>query len=125
MAKKHCGKRRKCWLPAFSPFPTMFSVGLFFRVIKSRVKCGKGLSHLQLLSNLTFQNFCNLIKTQTFRCKKEKEYKIKQEHCMWVPTLCCVQNVKSFCTTTTTTNVKAIAMPQVFTKNSPAKKGGH
>ena len=20
-----CGKRRKCWLPAFSPFPTMFS----------------------------------------------------------------------------------------------------
>ena len=24
-ARKHCGKRRKCWLPAFSPFPTMFS----------------------------------------------------------------------------------------------------
>ena len=22
---KHCGKRRKCWLPAFSPFPTLFS----------------------------------------------------------------------------------------------------
>ena len=22
---KHCGKRRKCWLPAFSPFPTMVS----------------------------------------------------------------------------------------------------
>ena len=22
---KHCGKRRKCWLPAFSPLPTMFS----------------------------------------------------------------------------------------------------
>ena len=21
---KHCWKRRKCWLPAFSPFPTMF-----------------------------------------------------------------------------------------------------
>ena len=26
-ARKHCGKRRKCWLPAFSPFPTMFSKG--------------------------------------------------------------------------------------------------
>ena len=25
--RKHCGKRRKCWLPAFSPFPTMFSKG--------------------------------------------------------------------------------------------------
>ena len=22
---KHCGKSRKCWLAAFSPFPTMFS----------------------------------------------------------------------------------------------------
>ena len=22
---KHCRKRRKCWKPAFSPFPTMFS----------------------------------------------------------------------------------------------------
>ena len=22
--KKHCGKRRKCWLPAFSPYPTRF-----------------------------------------------------------------------------------------------------
>ena len=22
--RKHCGKRRKCWKPAFSPFPTMF-----------------------------------------------------------------------------------------------------
>ena len=22
---KHCGKRRKCWKPAFSPFPTVFS----------------------------------------------------------------------------------------------------
>ena len=23
--RKHCGKRRKCWLPAFSSFPAMFS----------------------------------------------------------------------------------------------------
>ena len=23
--RKHCGERRKCCLPAFSPFPTMFS----------------------------------------------------------------------------------------------------
>ena len=23
--RKHCGKRRKCWSPAFSPFPTVFS----------------------------------------------------------------------------------------------------
>ena len=33
--RKHCGKRRKCWLPAFYPFPTLFSKGLCFRVDKS------------------------------------------------------------------------------------------
>ena len=33
--QKHCGKRRKCWLPAFSPFSTMFSKDSFPRVIKS------------------------------------------------------------------------------------------
>ena len=33
MGRKHHGKRRKCWLPAFSPFPTMFK-GFFLRVIK-------------------------------------------------------------------------------------------
>ena len=33
--KKHCWKRGKCWLPAFFSFPSMFSKGLFVRVIKS------------------------------------------------------------------------------------------
>ena len=32
---KHFGKRRKCWLPAFSPFPTMFSKGFLYRFLKS------------------------------------------------------------------------------------------
>ena len=32
---KHNGKRRKCWLPAFSPFPIMFSKAIFLRVINS------------------------------------------------------------------------------------------
>ena len=30
------GKVEKCWLPAFSPFPTMFSKDLCFRVVKSQ-----------------------------------------------------------------------------------------
>ena len=34
--RKHCGKRRKCWLPAFSLFLTMFSKGFFIKVVKSR-----------------------------------------------------------------------------------------
>ena len=36
MGRKHCGKRRKCWLPAFSPFLTMFSKGFFCKVVKSQ-----------------------------------------------------------------------------------------
>ena len=31
--RKHCGKRGKCWLPGFSPFPTMFSKAFYFRVV--------------------------------------------------------------------------------------------
>ena len=37
--KKHCGKRRKCMLPAFSPFPTMYSKVVFYGVVKSFKDC--------------------------------------------------------------------------------------
>ena len=30
--RKNCGKRRKCWLQAFSPFPKMFSKDFFWKV---------------------------------------------------------------------------------------------
>ena len=30
------GKREKCWLPAFSPFPTVFSKDFFLRVVESQ-----------------------------------------------------------------------------------------
>ena len=32
--RKHCGKRRNCLLQAISPFPTVFSKGLFPRGVK-------------------------------------------------------------------------------------------
>ena len=32
--RKHCGKRRNCSLRAISPFPTVFSKGLFPRGVK-------------------------------------------------------------------------------------------
>ena len=43
ICQKHCVKRRKCWLQAFSPFITMFSKGFFPRIIESR-HCGKRLN---------------------------------------------------------------------------------
>ena len=33
--ENNVGKRRKCWLPAFSPFPTVFSKAFPLRVVKS------------------------------------------------------------------------------------------
>ena len=33
---------RKCWLPPFSPFPTMFSKGYYLRVVKTMDCLGKG-----------------------------------------------------------------------------------
>ena len=44
--RKHCGKMRKWWLPAFFPFPTMFSKGFSVREggsLKVRMY-GKGLT---------------------------------------------------------------------------------
>ena len=34
--RRHCGKKRKCWLPAFSPFPIMFAKVFFVRAVKNR-----------------------------------------------------------------------------------------
>ena len=34
--RKHCENRRKCWLPSFSPFPTMLLKAFCVRVVKSR-----------------------------------------------------------------------------------------
>ena len=42
-SRKLCWKRRKCWLPAFSPFPTMFSKVFF---LKNAVKHNKTLSQV-------------------------------------------------------------------------------
>ena len=36
MGRKHCGKMRKYWLPAFSHFPTMFSKALFFIIVETQ-----------------------------------------------------------------------------------------
>ena len=40
--RKHCVKRRKCWSPVFSPFPTMLSKAFSFRVVKSQDCVVKG-----------------------------------------------------------------------------------
>ena len=44
MGRKRCGKRRNCSLRAISPFPTVFSKGLFPRGFKRCHCMGKGLT---------------------------------------------------------------------------------
>ena len=41
--RKHSGKRRKCWFPAFSPFLTMFSKGSFPLSLKLGIVKLKGI----------------------------------------------------------------------------------
>ena len=40
--RNNCGERSKCWLPAFSPFPTMFSKGFLHRGVKGQDCMVKG-----------------------------------------------------------------------------------
>ena len=42
MGRKHCGKRRNCSFRAISPFPTVFSNGLFPRGVKRSHCAGLG-----------------------------------------------------------------------------------
>ena len=42
------GKRIKCWLPALSPFPTVFSKVFFSRVVKSR-DCGVKIQSTEII----------------------------------------------------------------------------
>ena len=46
---EHCGKRIKCWLPAFYPFPTAFSNGFFPNVTRFLVKSFKEFTEYTLL----------------------------------------------------------------------------
>ena len=50
IGRKHYGKRRKCWLPAFYPFTTIFSKAFFLRVVKMSGFCGKELIQHNLIS---------------------------------------------------------------------------
>ena len=44
------GKERKCWLPAFSPFPTTFSKDIFLRAVKTsnRLEMGKAEKYAEV-----------------------------------------------------------------------------
>ena len=73
MGRKHCGKRRNCSLRAISPFPTVFSKGLFPRGVK-RCHC-VGIRHRQLTLSQTspvwFLRVCSTSLLKTLWEKKK------------------------------------------------------
>ena len=60
--RKHCGKRRNCSLRAISPFPTVFSKGLFPRASKGDIvwewvkKCELGVDEIVSAWNMQSGN---------------------------------------------------------------------
>ena len=52
---KHCGERRKCWYPAFSSFPTVFSTPSQREIVFFK-KCL--ICHLQTLSIWSCPKIC-------------------------------------------------------------------
>ena len=60
--RNHCGKRRKCWLPAFSPFPTVFST-----------LCKREIANLDMFNSLPANAF-NLVRSKILLFGKELSY---------------------------------------------------
>ena len=80
--RKLCGKRRKCWLPAFSPFPTIFLKGLYLEVIKSREWV---LALYQTTKFWTVSNWKNLQTTKIRNCfGKGRKHFGERKNC-WLP----------------------------------------
>ena len=65
------GKRRKCWLPAFSRFPTTFSKGFLYSVVLSRDNVAKSSGenyHLKMNIGIWMsRKFCDIGKGQVIR----------------------------------------------------------
>ena len=87
MGRNHGGKRRKCWFPAFSPLPTMFSKGLFLWVIKSRDCLVKSLNFAQSLPQFGSNNErCSQLVFESVK-KKTLSGKGKTEQFVPFPTM--------------------------------------
>ena len=61
MGRKHCGKRRNCSLRAISPFPIVFSKGLFPRGVKRChcVRMGLPFPKPQILDSSKLKEFAD------------------------------------------------------------------
>ena len=86
--RKYCGKRRKCWITAFSPFPTIQSEVYLLRAVKAgivryRVEdvyfAKKHLFKLQYKSKIRLHALCSLILIYTV-CKSSFSH-VQESRC--------------------------------------------
>ena len=75
--QKHCGKRRKCWQPAFSPFSHNF---FFVKVLRSSLNLINHLNHIlafffptRIFQYLEYFEFCVLVKSLVFRWARKED----------------------------------------------------
>ena len=66
--KKNCGKSRNCSFRAISPFPTVFSKGLYCRHVKTRACLGKGEIAHKIISNF-LENYPPFSSNSNVICK--------------------------------------------------------
>ena len=82
---KHCGKRRKCWQPAFSLFPTMFSIWAETKIVilADIILSSANAFNFDQSKILLFGKELNVLSVVTFEFKKKnvtKNSKSKNRH---------------------------------------------
>ena len=72
--RKHCGKRRKCWLQAFSPFYTPVENGMYYGITRGGraggrrpVLCPEHISKTTLPRVIKFHGWIDLIQGSAVR----------------------------------------------------------
>ena len=78
---KHFGKRRKCWLPAFPPFPTVFSMLSKREIV---------ISQIVILETLSSANALNLVRSKILTFSKE----LTKTNNVEIKSFCKVQIIK-------------------------------
>ena len=95
---KHCGKRRKCWSPAFSPFPTMFSTlpKSNFNFWVTFILSSANAFNLDQSKNLSFGKELKTIYVYNFNSNTTSERLNHSSYTVWIGALTISQTSLGF-----------------------------
>ena len=98
MGRKHCGKRKNCWLWAISPFSTVFSKDLWYRQVKPRACLERVKPGMSIY--MYFDYLCYLLGPYSPTILKDilclflQDLKIWMWHNFWLAKPYCLANQK-------------------------------